>query len=137
MEKVSSLGDLGPLMPDLARTCNMDIILTLDNFVHRLCGFQQVKKKYFHKISQFDQLPKHNQYHHHHSWHHHHCRPHFCLLQIHSTFRSNWHYNKEPLDPFNTFVGLDQLEERGTKAQDVIKVEDLLFEVEHCLISSL
>ena len=43
MEKVSSLGDLGPLMPDLARTCNMDIILTLDNFVHRLCGFQQVK----------------------------------------------------------------------------------------------
>ena len=42
MEKVSGLGDLGPLMPGLASSCNMDVILTLDNFVHRLCGFQQV-----------------------------------------------------------------------------------------------
>ena len=50
-------------------------------------------------------------------------------LQIHSIFRANWHYSKEPLDPFSTFLGLDRLEERGTKAQDVIKVEDLLFQV--------
>ena len=49
--------------------------------------------------------------------------------QIHSIFRANWHYSKEPLDPFSTFLGLDRLEERGTKAQDVIKVEDLLFQV--------
>ena len=42
MEKVSGLGDLGPLMPGLASSCNMDVILTLDNFVHRLCGVQQV-----------------------------------------------------------------------------------------------
>ena len=53
--------------------------------------------------------------------------------QIHSIFRANWHYSKEPLDPFNTFIGLDKLEERGTKAQDVIKVEDLLFQVNQSL----
>ena len=43
MEKVSSLGDLGPLLPDLAVCRNMDVIFTLDNFVHRLSGFQQVR----------------------------------------------------------------------------------------------
>ena len=42
MEKVSGLGDLGPLMPGLSSSCNVDVILTLDNFAHRLCGFQQV-----------------------------------------------------------------------------------------------
>ena len=44
MEKVSGLGDLGPLMPGLSSSCNVDVILTLDNFAHRLCGFQQVKE---------------------------------------------------------------------------------------------
>ena len=44
MEKVSGLGDLGPLMPGLSSSCNVDVILTLDNFAHRLCGFQQVNE---------------------------------------------------------------------------------------------
>ena len=115
MEKVSSLGDLGPLLPDLAVCRNMDVIFTLDNFVHRLCGFQQVRvvpllfKKKIQKNSS----------------------------QIHAIFRANWHYSKEPLDPFNTFMGLDKLEERGTKALDVIKIEDLLFQVVLLLFASV
>ena len=111
MEKVSSLGDLGPLLPDLAVCRNMDVIFTLDNFVHRLCGFQQVR--------QLSCLSKTKIF----------------SSQIHAIFRANWHYSKEPLDPFNTFVGLDKLEERGTKALDVIKIEDLLFQVKLLLFA--
>ena len=111
MEKVSSLGDLGPLLPDLAVCRNMDVIFTLDNFVHRLCGFQQVR--------QLSCLSKTKIF----------------SSQIHAIFRANWHYSKEPLDPFNTFMGLDKLEERGTKALDVIKIEDLLFQVKLLLFA--
>jgi hypothetical protein len=42
LEKVTSLGCLRPLLPGLATSSNMDLITTLDNYVHRLCGFQQV-----------------------------------------------------------------------------------------------
>ena len=106
MEKVSSLGDLGPLLPDLAVCRNMDVIFTLDNFVHRLSGFQQVRVVPLVENKIQKKSP-----------------------QIHAIFRANWHYSKEPQDPFNTFMGLDKLEERGTKALDVIKIEDLLFQV--------
>ena len=114
MEKVSSLGDLGPLLPDLAVCRNMDVIFTLDNFVHRLSGFQQVRV-----VQLVKNKIKRNS------------------SQIHAIFRANWHYSKEPLDPFNTFMGLDKLEERGTKALDVIKIEDLLFQVVLLLFASI
>ena len=44
LEKVTSLGCLKSHLPDLASSSDMDLIHTLDNYVHRLCGFQQVIK---------------------------------------------------------------------------------------------
>ena len=85
----------------LAASRDMDLLTTLDNYVHRLAGFQQVQSLFHVPTSYFLFFKVFSTF------------PTFLIVthvhvQIHTIFRANWHYTKDPLDPFTTFKGLDK-----------------------------
>jgi len=87
-EKVTGFFELRSRFSGLSISCDIPLIMVIDNYAHRLCSFQQ----------------------------------------IHSIFRANWHYSKNPDTEFQTYKYLNKLEETGVKTVDkIIKFEDVLF----------